>query len=132
MMFKKSNIFKRNFVIEYTDRQPKQQSDGPVSRMYMVQSALGTIAYYLFSNSFFIFYGKTDKTHYSVKKCFFLSFLVELRFFYFDKGLRKKRWKVVVHHTLTGGSTFTDTVSKAELMVQRLMNLINHPFIPLP
>ncbi len=41
---------------------------------------------------FFIFYCKTDKTHYAVKNCVFLSFLGGIRgFFILTRDLEKKR-----------------------------------------
>jgi hypothetical protein len=41
---------------------------------------------------FFIFYCKTDKTHYSVKKCVFFSFSGGIRgFFILTRDLEKKR-----------------------------------------
>ena len=61
---------------------------------------------------FFIFLCKTDKSHYSIKKCIFFKFFCGIRgFLILTWGLEKKRRKVVVHHTPTGGSSVVVAVS---------------------
>ena len=53
-----------------------------------------------------------DKSHYSVKNCIFLKFFGGIRgFLILTWDLEKKRRKVVVHHTPTGGSTVVVAVS---------------------
>ncbi len=58
----------------------------------MVQNSVDAVTFYGFFLLFFIFYCKTDKTHYSVKKCVFFSFSGGIRgFFILTRDLEKKR-----------------------------------------
>jgi hypothetical protein len=70
------------------------------------------IIFFLLFFFFCIFLCLTDKSHYSIKKCFFLKFFDGIRgFLILTWELEKKRRKVVVHHTPTGGSTVVVAVS---------------------
>ena len=61
---------------------------------------------------FFAFFNAKLINHIILSRnVFFRSFLVELGDFNFDMGLRKKRRKVVVHHTPTKGSSVVVAVS---------------------
>jgi hypothetical protein len=78
----------------------------------MVQCTVGKISFYDFIETLFSYFN-ADKIHYSVKKGLFLKFFGGIReFFNLIRDLKKRR-KVVVHHTLTGGSAVTGTVSEA-------------------
>jgi hypothetical protein len=59
--------------------------------------SLSMLLYFVvFFYFFFIFYCKTDKTHYSVKKCVFFSFSSGIRgFFILTRDLEKKRLRKV-------------------------------------
>ena len=63
-----------------------------IDRRFRVQASVDAVEFYDFFYFFFIFYCKTDKTHYSVKKCVFPSVLGGIRgFFILTRDLEKKR-----------------------------------------